>query len=895
MHPRFHCTIVTMDLQVMKKYRPSLLILFLFFFMILAFVLRILPALVTRDQFFFPLFDTDTWYNLRQIEVMVHHFPQYNWFDPMTAYPVGKMIDWGPLYPGIAASFCLVTGATTRDGIISAAGFVSPILAMLMVLVLYSLGKRIGDWKTGIVAAGLVAVVSFPYFTLSSYGMVDHHIAEVFFSSIFFVVYLSGLIAARENPAYLTDRKALLQLSGLAAVAGIVYFLALITSTTVLIALLIIALFTLVQGIADYFSGKPSDYLCILNLVFLAVTSVLLVGFGFRQEGISFTQYSVGLMYLHLALMAETVIICALARICRNSRSGFSLSITGLIAGSIILSLIVPSLQLISQNALSLLLGFSVYTVGVQETLPWSWSSAFDAINVAIILMAAGFLVIGYRILKRRDRELVFFAVWSVLMLIITIQHQRFLYYFTVNIVLLSAICITEPFRWKNGWILSRLVLAFPFLIAPGRGDPQPEQVPAPVKTGKKKQSGYGGGTGKPARLSRKDACFLAIGVLTIILLGLSISQDYHYGVSAKERELPTDWTDTLQWLNTYTLDPGVDYFSPYDGKPYSYPSGSYGIMAVWDAGHWITFFSHRLPITNPFQDNLGGESGAAAFFLSENESRANGIITADNGRYVITDSTMAVDRFTNLVPWVSGSVDISRYIKWFLIPDTSDKTHLKTVHEFDDGYFQTMVVRLHNFDGSMTEPTTADYLRYEIRKPTVQETTQATGYSRVITSVKSVTVAGMDNSTPLIPEGPELLPTAYADLYSGLPDKPVQKVPALIHYRLVHESLHNATVTPFPESEPFVVPGMKMVKVFEYVPGAHIAGNGIIELPVVTNTGRVFTYRQESIGGEFIVPYSTTGNPYDVRATGPYHIIGTTRDISVTESDILGGKQVSG
>jgi oligosaccharyl transferase (archaeosortase A-associated) len=894
MHPRFHCTIETMDLQAMKKYRPSLLVLALFFFMILAFVIRVLPAFVIRDPSFFPILDTDTWYNLRQIEVMVHHFPQYNWFDPMTAYPVGKMIDWGPLYPGIAASFCLVTGATTRDAIISTAGFVSPILAVLMVPVLYALGKKIGDWKTGVVAAGLITVVSFPYFTFSSYGMVDHHIAEVFFSSLFFAVYLSGLIAARENPAYLTDRKALLSLGGLAVLAGILYFLALITSTTVLIALLIIAIFTLVQGIADYFSGKPSDYLCILNLVFLTITSVLLVGFGFRQDAISFTQYSVGLVYLHLAIMAETVIICALARLCRNSRSGFSICITGLIAGSIILSLIVPSLQGILQNALSLLFGFSVYTVGVQETLPWSWSSAFDAINVAMILMAGGFLVIGYRILKRRERELVFFAVWSVLMLIITIQHQRFLYYFTVNIVLLSAICITEPFRWQNGWIMSRLELAFPAMVAPGRADPTLE-VPAPVKTGKKKQSGHGAGPGKPVRPYLKDACFLAIGILTIVLIVMSISQDYHYGISAKERELPADWIDTLQWMNTQTPDPGVDYFSEYKEKPYSYPSGSYGIMAVWDAGHWITFFSHRLPITNPFQDNLGGESGAAAFFLSENESRANRIMTTDNGRYVITDSTMAVDRFTNLVPWVSGSVDISRYIKWFLIPDINDKTHLKTVHEFDDGYFQTLVVRLHNFDGSMMEPTTADYLRYEIRKPTALETAQATGYSRVITSEKTVIVARMDNSTPLIPEGPELIPMVYANLYSGDPARPVQKVPALSHYRLVHESLHNATVTPFPESEPFVVPGMKMVKVFEYVPGAHIAGTGVIELPVVTNTGRAFTYRQESSGGEFVVPYSTIGNPYDVRATGPYHIVGTTRDISVTESDILAGKQVSG
>jgi dolichyl-diphosphooligosaccharide--protein glycosyltransferase len=84
------------------------------------------------------------------------------------------------------------------------------------------------------------------------------------------------------------------------------------------------------------------------------------------------------------------------------------------------------------------------------------------------------------------------------------------------------------------------------------------------------------------------------------------------------------------------------------------------------------------------------------------------------------------------------------------------------------------------------------------------------------------------------------------------------------------------------------------MVKVFEYVNGARIPGNGIIELPIITNTGRTFIYRQESSGGEFIVPYSTQGNQYEVRATGPYHIVGTSRFINVTEQQITNGEQIS-
>src|SRR5512137_2664452 len=98
-----------MDISTLKRYRPQIIVLLLFFFMAMAFILRILPAIVTRDQSFYLVYDTDTWYNLRQIEVMVHHFPQYNWFDPMTAYPSGKQIDWGPLLPFLAAVLCLIT------------------------------------------------------------------------------------------------------------------------------------------------------------------------------------------------------------------------------------------------------------------------------------------------------------------------------------------------------------------------------------------------------------------------------------------------------------------------------------------------------------------------------------------------------------------------------------------------------------------------------------------------------------------------------------------------------------------------------------------------------------------------------------------------------------------
>ncbi|RPI39762.1 MAG: oligosaccharyl transferase, archaeosortase A system-associated [Methanoregulaceae archaeon] len=884
-----------MDISSFKHYQSHVIVLLLLFFMAIAFLLRILPAIVTRDLAFFPVYDTDTWYNLRQIEVMVHNFPQYNWFDPMTAYPAGKLIDWGPLYPFLAAVLCLITGAATRIGIISTSGFVSPILAVLMVPVMYGIGKKLGDYKTGLVAAGLISVTSLVYFTFSSYGMIDHHAAEVLFSTLFFFVYLYALIYARENPVDCKNRSTLPYFSLLSALAGFVYFLGLITSTTVILSLLVIAVYIFVQGLADFYSKKSSDYLCVLNIVLLGVASILFILFGFKREGISFSQYSVGILYIHLALMAEVVVIRILAEIFQKKRAWFFISTAGLCLAALVLSQIIPSLQSISEQALDLLFGFSVYTVGVQETLPLSWANAFETLNAGIFLAAGGFLALGYSLWKKQERELIFFAIWSVLMLLITIQHQRFLYYFTVNIVLLSAICITEPLRWENNPLcqdvssfFSRNEESSPAII-PGK------KPPAPSKQGRKKRVEPVPVKARPAGTYLAGICIIAVCLLAVIHLALSIQQDYQYGMSARERVIPGDWMESLTWLNRNTPDTGIDYFGQYDRKLYTPPKNSYGIMAVWDAGHWNTFFAHRVPITNPFQDNLGGGRGTAAFFLAENESKGISILNEFRGRYIITDSSMAVDRFTNLVPWVSGSVDISRYIKWFLVPDAKDPLQLTKVHKYDDGYFRTMVVRLHNLDGSMTEPTTAEYMRYVIRLPTARESAEATGYSRVITDKNTVTVSSLDNRSPIIPEGKELLPSTYAALYTGQPDRPLQKVPALRQFRLIHESEQNASVTPFPESDSFTLPGIKMVKIFEFVKGARITGTGVIELDVVTNTGRTFTYRQDSIDGEFIVPYSTTESAYEVRATGPYNIAGTTLYFTVTEDDVTSGKKVTG
>jgi len=228
------------------------------------------------------------------------------------------------------------------------------------------------------------------------------------------------------------------------------------------------------------------------------------------------------------------------------------------------------------------------------------------------------------------------------------------------------------------------------------------------------------------------------------------------------------------------------------------------------------------------------------------------------------------------------------------MTPETGDASHLLKVHRYTDEYFQTMVARLYNFDGSRIEPGSVLYTNYVIHQvPAAGETAgDVNGYARVITrelplngsQIRDAQIAG---------ESGDIQTKGYADLFSDKPYEPVRTVPSLQHYRFIHESENNATATLFGEASPTILLDSKTVKIFEYVKGAHISGKGIIEVPVVTNTGRKLVYSQESVNGEFVVPYSTTGNQYDVRTTGPYRIAGTPRNISVTEEDILNGNLV--
>ena len=152
-------------MQGLSKYRNYILIALLAVLTAFVLWLRLLPLLQAGNvDILFLAGSDDPLYNLRQIEQMTRNFPGYGWFDAMTLYPTGQTVHWGPLFTILSSAFVMLAGASTRPEIIKFSLMVPPIMAALMVPLVFLLVRKISDWKCAIFASGLVAVMGGQYF-----------------------------------------------------------------------------------------------------------------------------------------------------------------------------------------------------------------------------------------------------------------------------------------------------------------------------------------------------------------------------------------------------------------------------------------------------------------------------------------------------------------------------------------------------------------------------------------------------------------------------------------------------------------------------------------------------------------------------------------------------------
>ncbi|HJK77651.1 MAG TPA: oligosaccharyl transferase, archaeosortase A system-associated [Methanocorpusculum sp.] len=857
-----------------RRYRYGILGGLVLIFTVLAFWIRILPfpdLAGTGDMIAGP----DAWYNLRLIEVALANNFGYIHFEPMTLYPTGQDIVWGPLFTWIAAAVAALAGAVTRPEVIDAAGWVPALMGAAMVPVMYWLGARLGNWKTGLVSALFIAVIGGQYLSRSLYGHLDHHIAETLFSTLFCLLYVVALYALKDHKIDFKEYSTLKIPVLYGVICGIAYLLGLLTMSTMVVFGLFAAIFTLIQFIINHHSGKPTEYLLVLNVITFAVVTIGMLIYGIQNMSFSFYSYSLGVFCAHLGVIASTIVLYAICRIFSNKEMPwyyFPASLVILVV--LVMGITAVGLPSLYNAIIGSFSGFflqSVTGTTVAEMASWSIQGAFNSFGWGILLAAGGFIYLLYRVWKHEEPGALFVLIWSALMIFATMQHVRWEYYVAANIALLAAVFV--------GWAIT---FAEKDLLQIAGSKKQEESEDKPAKKGKKAAAKAAAGpdwikVGTCAIVAVIAIAFVATSAVTAVQTGESYGK---YGGTEK------DWISECTWMLTGTPETGVDYLTIYNGEGFEYPSESYGVMSWWDYGHYITTIAERIPNSNPFQSGVAGPYGAAAVLTSTNESAVMEKLDHLGTRYVMTDYQMAGGKFGAMAIWNDSVAQLTPYYYTFLQPNNSGQ--LSGVQAQTPEYYNTLTVRLQYYDGSMTSPGDI----------AVVETDSSANYSYpVITAVKAyateaeaqaaadlINAAGPATKHAYVIANPSSTATAYL---------PSTTVPALQHFRLVHESPNYVMANGQYTTQP-IAGGTAWVKSFEYVPGAVIKGDGIIEVNVVTNNGRTFTYRQASVDGQFVVPYSTSGSSYDVKTTGPYTIAGTGETFEVSEEAVMRGLTIN-
>lgn len=880
-----------MTLPVLERYRTPIIIALVALFTLIAFWIRMLPAAQIGSQDILTFVGSDDpIYNLRQVELMLANFPTYAWWEPMTHFPYGTDLYWGPLTTYAAAILCLLTGASTRPEVIYACLAVPPLMAAVMVPVVYLIGQRISDWKGGLVAAGLIAIISGQYFYRSLFGYFDHHMTEALVSAVFCLVYIWAIRHAFDRGVSLSDTRSLKWPALLGLAAGVAYFIGLVAMPTMILFAMIVAIYTLAQVLYNVYRGHSSDGLLVINTVTFAVALVLLLLFGLKNAGIGLSAYTIGHVIAYLGLIVGTAILWGLGRSLKDRPF---LHYLGALAGlgiviSAVLFIALPDFYNVLIGSFGAFFGQYDVTNTVQEARGWSLGAAWSTFQLGLLLMFAGLAILAFRFWREHRADHLFVLVWSAVILLSTVQHVRYEYYLAVNIALLAGIVVSFALELGGKDLAGMVGLGQETKAAkPAVPAPEPE-----AKTGKKgKKTVARQATGKQrAHAPRPSFNLVGASVLIAVLLvtvffaylsalPLDLDGDGQYDfttsystASLSVNRMNGDWKESLEWMKANTPETGMDMKKVYEQEGFSYPDQAYGVMSWWDYGHLITFIAERIPNANPFQQGVSGPNGSAAYFISTNESVSNGILDTLKTRYVVTDIEMAVSKFWAMTTWYNTTAQTAPYQATMYTRNQQNSNVYDPVSVNKQDYYLTTIARLHNFDGSETAPTTAYYIEY-------QDPEKAKTSLPLITRVETVNGTGAAQRAA---EYNAQAPAGTHALAAGVqPNQPVETVPALGHYRLIHESPSSAGAA-----------GLKYVKVFEYVPGARIMGEGQIEVPVVTNTGRTFTWRATAVNGEFVVPFATGGTE-GVHTTGPYQVVGTGRTVTVPESAVLSGATV--
>jgi len=137
----------------------------------------------------------DAYYHMRLIDSLVYNFPHFSFYDPYFVFPGTTVIGGAHFFDWLVADIVWIIGlgSPTQATIDIVGVCLPPILAALLVIPVYFIGKSVFNKWVGIVAALLIAILPGEFLGRSILGAADHHVAEVLFSTTAIMLFILAI------------------------------------------------------------------------------------------------------------------------------------------------------------------------------------------------------------------------------------------------------------------------------------------------------------------------------------------------------------------------------------------------------------------------------------------------------------------------------------------------------------------------------------------------------------------------------------------------------------------------------------------------------------------------------------------------------------------------------
>ena len=191
----------------------------------------------------------DAYYHMRIVDNLVYNFPHFSFYDPYFVFPGTTVIGGTHFFDWFVACIAWMSGlgTPTQVTIDTVGAFIPPILAALLVIPVYFIGKTIFNKWVGVIAALLIAILPGEFLGRSILGATDHHVAEVLFSTTAIMFFLLAIKATTTKATRL-----------FVILAGLTLGVYLLTWLGGLLFILIICVFLVIHITINHLQDKSS-------------------------------------------------------------------------------------------------------------------------------------------------------------------------------------------------------------------------------------------------------------------------------------------------------------------------------------------------------------------------------------------------------------------------------------------------------------------------------------------------------------------------------------------------------------------------------------------------------------------------------------------------------------